>query len=1254
MAVLTLVLSLVFSYTCLAEITPPFGVNPNFSHLMTENKQSIGDVQVITQDKKGFIWVGGNNGLARYDGYRFHIYTNDPNNPNSLSGNYVHDIFEDSLGDLWIATYGGDVSRLNRELDNFFVYRWPKGPKGPRIGYVEKIFEDSHKKLWLVGHDGLGYFDRQKNQIGVQLESTLVGGRLLNGMIQLTDTAYLITSFTGLLYWDSLTNTQEFFSADDNKPGALNSNTLKDILKDSYGNIWVAHDLGISRFDPVKKTFDNIAIKSIVPGKDGVPIWRIFEDSKKMMWLCSDGNGLMYFDPRTREMGHYTQTTSPTSLSSNVVRAVIEDEVGDFWAGNFPSGINHFNNTNNFFKLHTNFLRDKNGIFKNQVWAFSEDKQNNLWLGVDGNGLVYYDRKTNSFSKNYEGVNLDNPEFPLAILSLLLDSKNVLWFGSWAQGVGRLDLTTKKYEILNPKTTNNKFIGRNIWNIMETKNGEIYFATMNEGIIRYNRTTDKYTNYRAQPGVPNTLHNNIVWSLHEAKDGMIWLGTNEGIEIFNPKTEKFHQYYHDPENPKSLSNNSPYSFLEDSKGRMWISLMGGGVNLFNPEDQSFSHIRKNDGIISDLVTGVLEDNNGDLWICTRAGITKYNPEKKTFQNFTTQNWLQNGEFSIGAFYKLSNGELAFGGANGFNIIDPHAVAQNTHTGPIFFTELEVFNKPVFAAAKDSPLKTDILESHEIIINHTQTLFSIVFSAINYRAYADNKYRVILEGYDQKWQEPTRVNRVTYANLPAGNYNLKVQASNNDGIWSPEQKTIAIVVLPAPWRTWWAYSIYTLLIMSLILWYVLDQRNKIRAAEIVNTKLTELNRLKDNFMANTSHELRTPINGIIGVTQALKDEASQYLPHSEIEKINIIVSCGHRLARLVDDILDFSAIKKSTVVLNNATVELKDLLSQIILESQSVNQNSQLVIENRLPENMPNVYGDQIKLAKIFYNLINNAIKFTETGSVIVTSSSNPTHITINIADTGVGIAEESLAKLFASFEQIADSGAYEKNGTGLGLAITKYLVELHGGSLSVESTLGKGSVFSVKLPLTNATNPENATAISQGAAPNNFLKKNLLPIEKNAQEQLAEKPSATASNELGLSVFYPKVTVGKPEHYRAKVLVVDDESVNRMVLRHMLLKHHCIVYEACNGQEMVDALEHGFHCDLILLDVMMPKLSGLDACKMVRKTHSSKKLPIIFVTAKSQDSDKAECFAVGGNDFLAKPVIKENLYSRVDALLVAH
>lgn len=1242
LGVMTIILELFFC--SLAKAAGPLGDTPNFSRIPFNTSDSIGEIVAIGQDDLGFLWLGGRRGLARYDGYRIHTYKANPRDPSALGDDRITDIFKDSYGELWVATANAGVARLNRNQDNFYTYKIGKNDDGKgRLQNFTEMIEDDQRNLWIVGGDGIAQYNRTLDTFTRFLTHSPVINSPILKMLNIQGDEYLLVTAEAVFIWnkknDGLTQFQP--TTLDNK--SLPLNLTRSVLKDSKGTIWIGHEKGLFTFTPATKTFATIPLKNVVENIKNVAIWNIIEDKNGILWMGTDGNGLMYYDPSSQTFGSYTRTLSPTSLGAPVVRTIFEDREGDLWVSTFPTGLYHYNQTNNYFAYYANFIKNPAGLYANTTWAFAEDARQNVWLGIDSLGLVYFDRKNKQFSQSYNGFNFAEHQFPHTVLSLLNDSRGNIWMGTWAQGVTRFNPQTLSYQHFDPNANENagakgtQFEGDSVWSILEAKNGDIYFGTMNQGIIQYSYATQEFTTYKNNHDGDKSPNNNIGWAFLEDDLGRIWVGTNNGINIFDPSSKRFSYLQNNPDDDTSLSSNQVIWLYKDTKGRIWACTIGGGLNLYQPQSTSFKRIDTQNGFKNKDVQAIVEDNNGLLWIANTTNITSLNPDTLEMHTYTDKSWVQNGEFSHGAAFKLSNGDLLFGGANGFNILNPNKVTSNLAKPKVFFTELELLNETILPSSRNRVIQGDILTTPSITLTHEDPMFSLRFTATNYRSYADNTYTYKLEGFDQQWHKPSTNNKATYTHLDAGRYRFLVRAANNDNVWSEETKSIEIIVLPAPWKTGWAYCIYLSLAAGLVAWYVIAQNQRYSRQKRLNTKLRELDALKDDFMANTSHELRTPVNGIIGIAQALQDGIAGNQSAATLQHIDMILNCGRRLERLINDVLDFSTAKTASLQLVRSCFNLTSVIADAVNECRPTLATDQVQLINRAIGEYPLLFGDAERTRRVVYNLVANAIKYTERGTISIEVQVAEDTVCIRVADTGIGISEDQLPNIYQSFTQIAASGALTKNGTGLGLSIAKYFVEAQGGSLEVHSKPGEGTCFSVWLK------QASIEQINQIKAANRLAEPAADYAPAPLSETQATPSSPDSAQESLLPVFYPKNY--QPQQPLKKIMVVDDEAINRTILRSQGLKYGFIVYEAANGQEAIDALHKGLSCDLILLDIMMPKLSGIETCRLIRQLYSREQLPIVFVSAKTQPNDIDECFRAQGNDFLTKPVNREELIS---------
>jgi CheY-like chemotaxis protein/nitrogen-specific signal transduction histidine kinase len=534
-----------------------------------------------------------------------------------------------------------------------------------------------------------------------------------------------------------------------------------------------------------------------------------------------------------------------------------------------------------------------------------------------------------------------------------------------------------------------------------------------------------------------------------------------------------------------------------------------------------------------------------------------------------------------------------------------------------------------------PKSIDALE--QLVLSYQQNLITFEFTALHFSNPQKNKFAYRLQGQDKDWIYTDAKNRrATYTNLAAGDYTLQIKASNHHGYWNEQGKSLKITVTPAPWKTWWAYSIYVLCFISIMWVFVHGQHKKVLYQETLNLRLKQVDKLKDEFLANTSHELRTPLNGIIGLAESLIDGVAGPQSKSGVTNLSIIVSSGRRLSNLINDVLDFSKLKNRNLTLHTKPVDLHTMVEVVLTLSRTLVVHKNLELVNEVPVDLPSAQADENRLQQILHNLVGNAIKFTESGQITVTAKQALNTLTISVTDTGIGIDKKHFATLFDSFEQIEGHAQRAYSGTGLGLSVSKQLVELHGGTLGVESKIGQGSTFSFTLSVSTQKEStdagEGATAGTDTSYEQQVARLHLFDENIDGPEPVSTAPIVSKTYAGGS---------------QCRILVVDDEPVNRQVLHNHLSMQNYQLVEASGGEQALKAIADDGPFDLILLDVMMPKISGYEVCTELRKTYALNDLPIIFLTAKNQVADMIESFALGANDYLSKPISKHELLTRV-------
>ena len=667
---------------------------------------------------------------------------------------------------------------------------------------------------------------------------------------------------------------------------------------------------------------------------------------------------------------------------------------------------------------------------------------------------------------------------------------------------------------------------------------------------------------------------------------------------------------------------------------MWIGTLGGGLNRFDPAHGTFRHVReKGRPAERQRREPAPPGPDGELWLAAGRGLSRYDPRTGAIRNFDAADGLHGNTFAIGSAWPSPDGELWFGGPGGLTAFFPGDLTDDLRPPPVVLTGFRLMGEPAPLRRDNpaSPLAASITETRELVLDHAQKAVTFEFAALHFASPERHRYAYRLDGFDEDWIATDAERRSAhYTNLDPGNYVFRVKASHQNGIWNEEGVSIRVTVLPPPWRSWWALTLYAVALVAAGRFYLGIQHRKLERERAVSEQLRAIDKLKDEFLANTSHELRTPLYGMTGLAEALIAGARGELPPWARYDLAMLVASGRRLSALINDILDYSKMRHQSLRLERRPVDLHALVDIVLTLSQPLVGMKDLELVNAVPGDLPAADADEDRLQQILYNLVGNAVKFTEEGSITVDAEARSGELVVRVADSGIGIAFEQQQRIFNMFEQADTSIERVHGGAGLGLAVTRQLVELHGGRLKVDSAPGRGSTFSFNLPVSDRAAPDADTVPVMAPA---------------AVPEPAAEPSAPDAEP-------PRITPRRS----ASVLVVDDEAVNRLILVHQLSVHGYEVREAASGPEALEALE-ARPADLVLLDVMMPRMSGYEVCRTLRERWKLTELPVIFLTARSQVSDLVVGLAAGANDYLRKPVAQEELLARVDThvgLLTVH
>lgn len=1196
--------------------------------LLDENlrDKGVGAIKTIDQDANGFIWIGAEYGLVRYDGAQFTRYSADPGNSRALSSNYVNDLQIDRDGHMWVATDKG-LHLYHPDTDNFSAPL--KGRDRAGNDRVAALAVDRANRLLLARDDGVTVIESDRINFRHYPIKQLDLDNYISPQTLLVDdegTIWLGTKGAGAASLDLTTGRYRFFRRYRHNPATIISDNITAIAQDQQGSLWFgSYNGGLSRLDPGSTGFRNYTHDPNRP--DSITtnaIWDIYTDSQGTLWIATDHGGLARYKPLSDGFEYVRhQAYNANSLSSNQIRTLFEDRQGNLWIGLFPSGVNYFNRAGEQFFNYHHQPDNPHSISHSAILSFYEDHSGVLWVGTE-EGLNAFNRADGTFQRYKR--DLQNPRALQAnpILSMMEDSAHYLWVGTWSGGVHRMDPATRQFRQYVFQEKNSGSLSNNIvWSIVKDRSGRLWLGTEGGGLNLYQPETDNFVHFKHNSNNFNSLGSDFIWTMLLDSQGQIWIGTTVGISRFNPDTRTFVNYH------QGTGANFPgervRSFMEDRQGRIWIGTQDNGFYIFDPTTEQFTHYGKETALPALYVTGFVQDLAGMVWASTTNGLVKIDPDDMSMTTFNKSHGLVGNNFNREANFLDGDGTVYFGSTDGISAFHPENLQREISNLPLVITHFRILNMPVKVGTENSPLQQAIWLTREIVLDHTHNMFSFEFSALEFRRGIDQEYAYKMEGFDQGWIYIGNERSATFTNLNPGRYTFQVKTGVN-GEWRDEVAQIQVRILPAPWKTGWAYTLYFLAAAALA---TLLANTKIKQVQLnsereINRELKNLNNIKDAFLANTSHELRTPLNGIIGIADNLSDHFTGKDPYVS-HHLNLIASSGRRLANLINDILDYSKLANRNLDLYRIPIDMQAVTETVFALLGPLTASKSIQLINEFTSESPLVFADENRLQQILINLVGNGIKYADAGHVRVGMTCRGNIAEIYVADSGIGIAQGQQDEIFEAFSQLQSSNARQYGGTGLGLAITRQLVEQHGGRIWVESQPHQGSKFIFTMEL--AEHQDRQALQQQGYSVRKFS-----PVPSPAQIPVTDAQK-----------------LDKPRNAEDQtILVVDDDAVNRMVLIGMLKMHDYQVIEAEDGLQAVQAIKENSHINLVIMDVMMPKMSGHEACRIIRQTHSFDCLPILFLTAKKNvDEDIQECFSAGGNDYLTKPISKFDLLPRV-------
>ncbi len=1185
-----------------------------FDHLTMADGLSNDSVFSILQDRHGFLWFGTQAGLNRYDGYRVTQYRYDPRDANSLPGDFVQNLLEDRRGAIW--TGSGTLGRFDPETARFtrFALPRPDSPDGRPLS-IQRMCEDRSGFLWLgmSGGPNLYRFDPGTGTFTAFDISASLATKSDHPIGMYADPSGILWVGTGrgLIRFDPTTGVSKRYAYDEPQFSAL---SIRSIAQDRAGKLWLATTEGAQNvFDPAAGVFARRGVppnrehfatetNAIVAGTDGTIWWgktdglevidpatgattilrhnaadrfslsaneilSLAVDRDGSIWAGTKAGGVDHFSPASLQFGAWRRNTDdPRGLSDGNIRAIYRDRAGAVWLGTYDGGLNRFDPASGTFTQFRHDPRNSRSLDGNRVYSIYEDRFGDLWVGTEL-GINRLDRQTGSFTR-FERGPLARPGVAIPTYAFLEDSRGAFWFGA---GAARATLDRRTGAIDSVAETGGL-------SMLEDREGNLWFASA-DSLIRMDPGGKVKTIVFPKASSADLASTPQINFMHEDAQGVLWFASENGLLRYDPKSEAYTAY------------------------------------------------TTREGLPDNVVQCVLPDQAGNLWLSTNNGISRFNPRDNTFSNFHESDGLQGEQFNRKACFADNSGVLYFGGMHGFNIFAPSRIPAVRETSRVILTEFRIHGSSV-PVLSGSLLPKPLWQMKELNLPPEDNGISFEFAALKFSDQARTRYRFLLEGLENKWTEvDSRSRSARYTGLRPREYRFRVQASTDGKTWSNQEASIGISIAMPWWMTPWSlggmvltmsgllFGAYRLRVRSLQeskarLQRVVDQRTADllkanRQAEQARVQAESANRAKSVFLANMSHELRTPLSVILASASLLSESDPTA---DQREDIGAIGRSGEHLLGLIDDVLDVAKIEAGKEELAVAASDLLSTVRTVVEMMRGRAEEKHLALVYYQAPKVPRyVRVDAQKLRQILINLLGNAIKFTKEGSVKLQLSAKPgdepgrPRLCFDVEDTGVGMPQHDLGRIFEPFEQVRNAGP--QKGTGLGLTITRRFVELMGGTLSVESEVGRGSHFVVELPLELARESETYGG-----------------------EQTSGHPFILES--------------GQPEW---RVLIVEDDAESAAVLRKALTRAGFEVSVAENGALAIEAFQQ-WRPHFIWMDVGLPQWNGAEVTRQIRGLDGGAEVKIAAISASAYASERDEVMRAGFDDFAFKPFRQTEIF----------
>ena len=1247
------IFGVLFSMVCQAMVMP----EPNslaFKSSSILNSLPSKDVQSVYQDRDGYIWISTRNGLFQYDGYSITTYKSNLYRPDLLTNNNIYCVAEDAQHRLWIGTYSG-LNVLDKQTGQI---RKIDDPEINGIGISQILVTSDNRILFATEGGLLEYLEDGNRFLAFNQDNT-------GGVFPKTTVKSLFEDDRGDIWigtWSQGLFRYEKRTGEYWKYPQMNSgNSAHVVFQDSHKNIWVGtwgaglhllHDA----YNPEKTTWTTFTHDENRSGtiSDNL-IYAISEDLNTNSLWVGTRSGLSILSLRDMEMLHWSfencySGESENSITSSEVASLLRDRQGIMWVGMIGGGVNMANTRKAKFNLDR--LSEAKRILKsNSVRSILLDDEGQLWMGISTYGFGVEDRRTGKFTHHGQMPDFSSYRGISTVMSIMQSpSTGHIWIGVYNGGAYEIDKSAPVGKRVKAYNSSNApwMCNSCIYYICEDSKQNLWFATKSGVSMRAaDGTPVRFDSLKVGDVAVRDM---VVMQLVEGHDSEMWLASNtHGVIRIQGSGNSLSGYTFSGYSVSNGKLNSDYAncIYKDVEGRIWVGTGGSGLSLYDAVEDVFLPAHKLWNLPGDAVTNIQSDKKGNLWLGTNAGLLRLTVPRDlqnvTYRLYTTSDGLQDNIFNRGASFVASDGEMFFGGHRGYNSFYPDKQDEQVFSSPVVITDIKVFNQSWTALSDKERSEISNLSprfTDKIVLDYKRNNFSIEFSALEYANPERNRYAYRLDGFDAGWQYTDASKRFAYYNnLKSGTYTFYVKSSNSNGIWDENIQTVKVVILPPPWKTWWAYTLYIIVLLG-ISWYIyrivrnrIRLRNALHLREMEQAKSEEINHAKLQFFTNITHELLTPLTIISASVDELKQTAPAYKEQYDVMTHNI-----NRLIRLLQQILEFRKAETGNLKLKVLQGDLVLFVRRSLDGFRPLMKKKDIRFTIQSDVDKCLAFFDPDKLDKILYNLLSNASKYNKPGGKVgIELNCDEVNgiACIIVKDNGPGIPKESQKNLFKRFYE-GDYRKFNTIGTGIGLSLVRDLVTLHHGSISVESEEGKGAAFKIQFPVhrfaysedeiddaVTLLDSDGIDAVQEDVvitdAQADILEENLIPVEQSAAEK---------SHTL--------------------LLVEDNEDLLGLMVK--LLGGDYTIHTATNGKEALEVVELE-DIDLIVSDVMMPVMDGIEFCRNIKGNFDTSHIPLILLTAKKQEEDRVEAYESGADAFITKPFNLSVLHARIGNLL---